>query len=228
MPQSIAVVVPAYNEEKTIYQCIKDIRSSFPLETSIFVADNCSTDATARIALKCGADVQAVADQGKGFAVYRGLLSALGTPADWFVLHDADGEYCAKDVAALLEATRSAGVDTPVMGVGLRQVALGHVLLRSVFANWFTKKLLQFRTKKEAPADILTGSRVFNRKAVYALLGGDLPILGGFELETGITKRALEQDVKILTAEVRYMPRSCGEKKISAWDLFPIAKIALA
>ena len=228
MPVTAAIIVPAYNEEKTIFPCIKALRRSFELSTHIYVVDNRSTDGTPRLAQACGATVLHADEQGKGYAVFRGVAEALETGADWIVLHDADGEYSATDVFYLLQKCQAhSDPITPMMGVGLRQVSLGQVLWRSVFANWMTKRLLAFSTGKKPPSDILTGARVFNRSAAIALFNPEQVILGGFELETGLTRRAMQKNIRIVEADVHYTPRSAGEKKISAWDMLPIAKTAI-
>ena len=68
----IAVIVPCYNEERTIGKVVGDFRRELP-EATIYVGDNNSTDKTALAAEQAGATVSPVYRQGKG-AVARALF----------------------------------------------------------------------------------------------------------------------------------------------------------
>ena len=61
----IAVLIPCYNEEKTIAKVVNDFKRVLP-EAVIYVYDNNSTDDTAQIAESCGAVVRHEYKQGKG------------------------------------------------------------------------------------------------------------------------------------------------------------------
>ena len=66
----IAVLIPCYNEEKTIAKVVKDARAALP-EAVIYVYDNNSTDRTAEIAKEQGAVVRHDYMQGKGNVIRR-------------------------------------------------------------------------------------------------------------------------------------------------------------
>lgn len=68
----ISVVIPAYNEEKTIGQVIDKIRES-KISSEIIVVDNCSTDNTSKISSSKGAKVVYCSNKGKGYAMETGL-----------------------------------------------------------------------------------------------------------------------------------------------------------
>ena len=81
--QQVSFILPAFNEEKTIAETVKDIQLNFPTST-IFVIDNSSTDKTAEIARNMGAVVILESRRGKGFAVQRGfdhVLTTISTPS---------------------------------------------------------------------------------------------------------------------------------------------------
>ena len=68
----VAVLIPCYNEEKTIKKVVNDWKKALP-KAKIYVYDNNSTDSSAEIALKAGADVRSCFLQGKGKKMPLGL-----------------------------------------------------------------------------------------------------------------------------------------------------------
>ncbi|KVP16834.1 glycosyltransferase family 2 protein [Burkholderia ubonensis] len=226
----VCVLLPAYNEERHIEQCLRDTLAAFP-DALILVVDNNSTDSTAAIARRMGAQVMTESSPGKGRAVSAGVKLALAQGCSWIALHDSDNEYHAGHLANLVDACLAedgAGQPALVMGVGLREVALGHVLWRSLLANFVARTALRLALRKTPPSDILTGARVMN--AALARLLFDCPDgkapYKGFELETALTRKALAAGAKLVSAPVRYSPRAVTEKKIKAWDMLGILKAA--
>lgn len=66
----IAVLIPCYNEEKTIEKVVTDVKNALP-EASVYVYDNNSTDRTAQIAREAGAVIRQEYAQGKGNVIRR-------------------------------------------------------------------------------------------------------------------------------------------------------------
>lgn len=223
-PTTAWVVIPAYNEERCLAQTVADLRKNLP-RINILVVDNASTDNTAAVAIALNVLYLLEPRQGKGFAVSIGIEFALKHGAQWIALHDADNEYSAKDLRLLQAECEKAPLDALVMGVGLREVALGRVHWRSLIANLIARIALRLALKATPPLDILTGARVFNAASAKALIL-DRGQLKGFEMETALTRRAMAIGAHICYAPVRYTPRAVREKKISAWDLLPILKAA--
>lgn len=221
--------MPARNEEATITECLAALRLALP-QADLVVVDNASTDHTGLRAHRAGAIVRYEPTPGKGYAVSAGIVWALQRDYDWLILHDADGEYEAADLVGLLAACEAVRPRGAVMGVGLRQVALGQVLWRSLLANWLARRALQISVGGAVPADILTGARIFDALGARQLFNreraGRSKVLKGFELETALTRRALLAATQIVTAPVRYTPRAAHQKKIRARDLLPILKAA--
>lgn len=221
---SLCIVVPAFNESGTIISCLRSLRETFP-EATLLVVDNASTDGTAVQARAAGATVLHESRAGKGFAVATGVAWALQQGFPWIALHDADNEYAPQGLHDLITRCQAKGTAPPVMGVGLREVSLGKVLWRSLVANWLARRALQWALRKPAPLDILTGARVFNA-ACAQLLFEQPGALKGFELETALTRRAMQEGATLVFAPVRYTPRAAIQKKIRAGDLWPILKAA--
>ena len=76
MADKIAVLIPCYNESKTVAKVIRDMKKALP-EAVIYVYDNNSTDGTDEIARKEGAVVRYEYQQGKGNVIRKGNSVAL-------------------------------------------------------------------------------------------------------------------------------------------------------
>lgn len=98
---SVAVVVPAYNEEQTIAGVVQEFRGEACVDRVIVVDNNCR-DATARLAREAGAEVIAESAAGYGCAIRAGLDHAVRTGANILVITEADGSFRARDLGKLL------------------------------------------------------------------------------------------------------------------------------
>ena len=100
----IAVVVPAYNEEKTIGSVIKAIPRDIADDVKVIVIDDGSTDNTVNVAKESGADkvVSHNTNKGLGVAFQTGIEAALKTNADIIVNIDADGQFNPGDIPRLI------------------------------------------------------------------------------------------------------------------------------
>ena len=85
----IAVLIPCYNEEKTIEKVVADARRELP-EAVIYVYDNNSTDKTAELAAKAGAVVRHEYMQGKGNVIRRMFREI---DAECYIMVDGDDTY---------------------------------------------------------------------------------------------------------------------------------------
>lgn len=249
----VSVILPAYNEAQHIEACVRNVWAAFP-KARVIVVDNNSQDQTGTIARLMGVTVLHEPRAGKGYAVVTGVQHALAEGCDWVVFHDADNEYSARHVArlvltcqlevselteefafksdALAQPPRPPDVEpdapTWLMGVGLREVTLAHVLWRSLLANFVANLALRLSLRRTPPADILTGSRVLSAdlaRHLFADSQGKAPYTG-FELETAITRKAMVAKAQIVCRSVRYEPREASQKKIKPWDLWGIVKAA--
>ena len=204
----IAVVLPAYNEEKTLAETVKGFAKALP-EASIYVVNNNSTDATevvADAAIRASGCPGAVINEprkGKGNAVRRAFMDI---DADIYVLADADLTYPADEVALLLEPVAQGAAE---MAVGDRHTAGNYAAENKRVLNGFGNKLVRrlvnglFRSRL---ADIMSGYRVMSRRFVK-----NYPILSeGFEIETEMTLHALDKRFRIVEVPVAYKDRPEG------------------
>jgi len=203
----VAVLIPCYNEARTIFKVIEDFRFALP-QAEIYVYDNNSTDATVAVARAAGAVVRRESRQGKGNVVRR-MFSDVN--ADIYVMVDGDGTY---DAASAPDMIRKLDEECLDMVVGCRvdteQEAyrrghrFGNAMLTGFVARLFGR---QFN-------DILSGYRVFSRRFVRSF-----PALSsGFEIETEITVHALELRMPIAEVATPYGARVEGSaSKLSTY-----------
>ncbi|GBE42166.1 undecaprenyl-phosphate mannosyltransferase [bacterium BMS3Bbin10] len=187
--QSIAVLLPCYNEETAIAGVIKDFRKALP-SARIFVYDNNSTDGTAQAASKAGATVRTEIHQGKGNVVRRMLADI---DADIYVLADGDATYDTSAAGRLIDALVTGNLDMVVgtrSGGGAEAYRRGHQ-----WGNRFFNRVVE-HLFGDGFSDILSGYRVLSRRFAKSF-----PVTSsGFEIETELCVHAL--DLKIATAEI--------------------------
>jgi glycosyltransferase involved in cell wall biosynthesis len=88
----VAIVIPAYNEEKSIAKVLKEINEKH--EVSIIVVDDCSSDATSRVSTKNGAYVVTLKiNSGYNVALHAGINVAIEQGYTHCVTMDADGQH---------------------------------------------------------------------------------------------------------------------------------------
>ena len=107
MEPKIAVLIPCYNEAKTIEKVVKDYKNALP-EADIYVYDNNSTDGTDEIAKKAGAIVRYESKQGKG-NVIRTMFREI--EADCYLMIDGDDTYPAENAREMSNYVLNENVD---------------------------------------------------------------------------------------------------------------------
>ena len=194
----IAVLIPCYNESKTIAKVVRDYREALP-EADIYVYDNNSTDHTDDIAREAGAIVRYEYRQGKG-NVIRTMFREID--ADCYLMIDGDDTYPAENAREMVNLVLEKKVD---MVVGDRLSAtyftenkrpfhnLGNRMVRGLVNTFF----------KGDVRDIMTGYRAFSYQFVKSF-----PVLSkGFEIETEMTIHALDKNLSLKSIPVEYRDR---------------------
>lgn len=214
---SIAVLIPCYNESKTVAKVVTDYRNALP-EADIYVYDNNSKDGTDEIARNAGAIVRYERRQGKG-NVIRTMFREI--EADCYLMIDGDDTYPAEYAREMCDLVLNDNVD---MVVGDRLSAtyftenkrpfhnLGNRMVRSLVNGIF----------KGNVTDIMTGYRAFSPLFVKSF-----PVLSaGFEIETEMTIHALDKNLHLANVAVDYRDRPAGsESKLSTYsDGFKVLK----
>ena len=217
MKNKIAVLIPCYNESKTIEKVIKDYKKVLP-EADIYVYDNNSTDHTDEIAMSAGAIVKYEKRQGKG-NVIRTMFKEID--ADCYLMIDGDDTYPAENAKEMCKLVLEDKVDM-VIGDRLSSTYfkenkrpfhnIGNVLVRFLINLLFHSKI----------NDIMTGYRAFSYDFVKTF-----PILSkGFEIETEMTIHALDKNFYLKEIPVEYRDRPEGSvSKLNTYsDGFKVVK----
>lgn len=199
---TIAVLIPCYNEEKTIAKVVNDFRLQLPT-ADIYVFDNNSLDNTVEQALKAGAIVRYETRQGKGNVV-RSMLKQV--EADVYVMVDGDGTYPPERVHELIGPVLEDKADMTT-GSRLLGVSEGGFKILNLIGNKIFLMILNaiFRVKV---TDLLTGYRAFNK-----IIAKSLPLISrGFEIETELTVKSLERRYRIQEIPITLSARPAGSK----------------
>ncbi|WP_173009823.1 glycosyltransferase family 2 protein [Mycolicibacterium sp. P9-64] len=195
----VTVVLPCLNEATSLPGVLADIPEGYvPL-----VVDNNSTDGTADVARRCGAQVVAEAQPGYGAAVHAGIVAA-STPV--VAVLDGDGSMDPRDLPRLV-AELDRGAD---MAVGRRKPIPGvrwpwHARLGNSAVCW------RLRSRHGLDVHDIAPMRVAQRDAVLAL--GVIDRRSGYPLE--LLVRAAAANWRVVEHDVAYGPRTGGKSKVS-------------
>ncbi len=208
--KKIAVLIPCYNEAKTIEKVVKDYKKVLP-DADIYVYDNNSTDGTDKIAKKAGAIIKYEYRQGKG-NVIRSMFKDI--EADCYLMNDGDDTYPCENAKEMCELILNKQADM-VIGDRLSSTYFkenkrpfhnfGNRLVRGLINTLFKSKV----------RDIMTGYRAFSYEFVKTF-----PVLSkGFEIETEMTIHALDKNFLLKEIPVEYRDRPDGsESKLSTYS----------
>ena len=201
MKSKIAVLIPCYNESKTIAKVVKDYKEALP-EADIYVYDNNSTDNTDEIAKKAGAIVRYESKQGKG-NVIRTMFREID--ADCYLMIDGDDTYPSENARQMCNYVLENGVD---MVIGDRLSSTYFEENKRPFHNLGNRMVRGLINKifKSNIRDIMTGYRAFSYNFVKTF-----PILSkGFEIETEMTIHAIDKNFTLKEIPVQYRDRPEG------------------
>jgi glycosyltransferase involved in cell wall biosynthesis len=210
----ISVVIPAYNEERTIatlLQRVLDARFE-PHKWEIIVIDDCSKDKTAELVAKFEPQVKLVRqerNQGKGAAIRKGFTTATG---DVVIVQDADLEYNPADYRSLLQ---------PIVD------DVGDVVYGSRFDGGKTHRVLYFwhyvanrsltlfsnMTSNLNLSDMETGYKVMRREFLNKIT----LVENGFGIEPEITVKLARTKARFCQVGISYYGRTYEEGKKITW-----------
>ncbi len=206
----IAVLIPCYNEEKTIAKVVKDAREALP-DAVIYVYDNNSSDRTVELARDAGAVIRYEHMQGKGNVIRRMFREI---EAECYIMVDGDDTYPMEYAGQMAELVLSHNADM-VVGDRLSSTYftenkrpfhnLGNSVVRGSINRLFRCDI----------KDIMTGYRAFSYGFVKTF-----PVLStGFEIETEMTIHAVYNNMQIENVIVDYRDRPEGsESKLNTFS----------
>ncbi|MCR4689388.1 MAG: glycosyltransferase family 2 protein [Saccharofermentans sp.] len=206
----IAVLIPCYNEEKTIAKVVSDFRNALP-DAKIYVYNNNSTDNSVTLAKEAGAIVRNVYKQGKGNVIRR-MFSDID--AECYVMADADDTYPAESAPGMVEAVLKDNYD---MVIGDRLSSTYYSENKRPFHNVGNRMVCRTinRFFGSDLTDIMTGFRAFSFEFVKTF-----PVLsGGFEIETEMSIHAIDKNLAIKSIPIDYRDRKDGsESKLNTFS----------
>ena len=213
----IAVLIPCYNEEKTISKVVDDWKKELP-EATIYVYDNNSKDKTSEKAKEAGAVVRHEYQQGKGNVIRRMFREI---DAEVYVMIDGDDTYPAEFGRQMVNEILNKNAD---MVVGDRLSSTYFTENKRPFHNFgntLVRKSINVLFKSDIK-DIMTGYRAFSYNFVKTF-----PVLSkGFEIETEMSIHAVDKNMLVENVVIDYRDRPDGsESKLNTYsDGFKVLK----
>lgn len=206
----IAVLIPCYNEEKTIAKVVADAKAALP-EAVIYVYDNNSSDRTVELAREAGAVIRHEYMQGKGNVIRRMFREI---DAECYIMVDGDDTYPMDNAMELADKVLSHHAD---MVVGDRLSSTYFTENKRPFHNFGNSivrgsinHLFHCHIK-----DIMTGYRAFSYQFVKTF-----PVMSkGFEIETEMTIHAVFNNMQVENVIIDYRDRPEGsESKLNTYS----------
>ena len=206
----IAVLIPCYNEEKTIAKVVKDAKTALP-QAVIYVYDNNSKDRTIEEAKKAGAVIRHEYMQGKGNVIRRMFREI---DAQCYIMVDGDDTYPMEYAEEMVDLVLNKNAD---MVVGDRLSTTYFTENKRPFHNFgnsIVRNSINLLFKSEIK-DIMTGYRAFSYQFVKTF-----PVISkGFEIETEMTIHAVNNNMQVENILVEYRDRPEGsESKLNTFS----------
>ena len=208
----VAVLIPCYNEEKTIGKVVRDFKEALKsIDHVIYVYDNNSTDKTVKLAKEAGAVVRYEYAQGKGNVIRRMFREI---DAECYLMVDGDDTYPAEHALEMVNLVLKKQAD---MVVGDRLSSTYFQENKRPFHN-FGNSLVRFSVNKLFNAnikDMMTGYRAFSYLFVKTY-----PVLSrGFEIETEMSIHSAYRKMRLENVVINYRDRPEGsESKLNTYS----------
>ena len=213
---TIALIIPALNEEESLPQVLRQVPPDAVDE--IIVVDNGSTDHTASVARHAGARVVSEPQRGYGAACWAGFKA---TTADILVYMDGDGSFSPPEIPRLVGLITSGRADLVLGSRTLRADDAKAIPFHARLGNRFIAYAIS----------VASGNRITDLGPFRAVTRNALENLGMQERTYGwpceMILKASKLGHRILEVPVSYRPRTGGESKVSG-TLKGSVKAALA
>lgn len=208
----LSVVIPCYNEEKTIGKCIIDAKQTCEVNKipyEIIVVDNNSQDESAKISKKEGAKVVSEKKQGYGHAYHKGFSSAKG---EYIFIADGDYTYDFKEIPKFYSQIEK-GYEFVIGNRFTKKMESGAMpRLHKYIGNPFLSGLINILFHNNIK-DTQCGARLI-KKTTYEKLKLQSK---GMEFASEMIIKATKQKIKIKQIKISYKTR-LGESKLSSFS----------
>ena len=211
----LSVIIPVYNEEKTVAEVIRAVKACGVPDLEIVVVNDCSSDKTAEVLREFESDPQVVVvthqvNQGKGAAIRTGQSHTTG---DAVVIQDADLEYDPKDLPKMFRLIEAGKADV-VYG---SRYSGNEKMVDKYWHYRVNRFLTEFSNR-------LSNLNLSDMETCYKMIRGD--VFRGlkltakrFGIEPELTAKLADLDLRIYEIPISYSPRSStGGKKIGWRD----------
>ncbi len=214
--KKLSIIIPVYNEEKTVGTIINNVISLALEEWSkeIIVVDDGSNDQTRKILKSFDKKIQLhrhKKNYGRGKALQTGISISSGSA---IMTQDADLEYSPVDWVKMLSQLEDPGVQVVYGSRTINSKLRGYLpfALGARFLTFLTNALYGSHL-----SDLYTGYKLFRKKAVDGMTFKS----SGFEFEAELTIQFLKKGVHIIEVPINYQPRTFKQgKKITLIDGF--------
>ncbi len=225
MKFKIFVIIPAFNEEKTISWVLERVPKIDNYEIKTMVIDDGSTDRTAKIAEHHGAIViQNEKNLGLGQTMLKGLEEALEREADIIISLDADGQYDPFEIPKMLkgfEYYKKQGVDL-ILGTRLRNIEFRFNSLNKL-GNILISKLVSFFISRATPiSDTQAGFRVVSKELAQILVK---KMRGKYTYTQEMIIHAKFNNYNIAEVPIHFYQRRGGESRLVKNPMIYLLKV---
>ncbi len=212
--EKLTVIIPVYNEEKTVGEIIKQVKAEAHQKQIIVVNDGSTDNTESVLRSLAGSGLNIISyspNQGKGYAIRQAILKATG---DIVIIQDADLEYYPDEYGLLIDKIVQGKADV-VYGtrfVGSHRVFYFYHFLGNFILNMMANVILNTTL-----SDLMTGAKAFRAPVIKSL---NL-CANRFGIEAEITAEIFRRKYRVYEVPVSYSGRTYEEGKKITWvDFF--------